>query len=520
MRASFVSACLIVLVSAVATCGNAVWTAPPRFDGAGYAVLARAWMTGQGYRAIDHPDRPRHAHFPPGYPMLLAATWRVAGESATAAHLISALCAVGASLAAWLWFRRMMAEPSATLLGLALSVNWLWARTGSAIQSEPLYILLGQLTILIALRAGRSTATRTRDTIVLGTLLAACLLTRHAAIGLAAAVLLDLWMRRGWRNVLAVAVIAAILVSPWLAWMATIGPEGRTQAGLLVQGAGAWFERITGQLVFYVRRIPDQITGPFVEVGTVFRHSPVVALAADGWAVAATAVIVGGWLRTLRRPRRRLAGMIAIGTMLVLLAWPFTEAGRFLVPLIPCILIGAVEGLTGLANGSGRAIVGIGARRATYVLRPSRRRLVAASLVLAASLPYSAYMLVKGRARAMEASHADFDAACAWLASHADRNGPVLTRHPGEVFFQTDRQALEVPTSERPGDVDADVAAIARTIATYRVAYLLIDQERYANAPTSPLARFVAEHPERTRKVWGRAAVVIYEVEPAGTLSP
>ena len=24
--------------------------------------------SGQGYRAIDHPDRPRHAHFPPGYP--------------------------------------------------------------------------------------------------------------------------------------------------------------------------------------------------------------------------------------------------------------------------------------------------------------------------------------------------------------------------------------------------------------------------------------------------------------------
>ena len=144
-------------------------------------------------------------------------------------------------------------------------------------------------------------------------------------------------------------------------------------------------------------------------------------------------------------------------------------------------------------------------------------------LVLAVSLPYSAYMLVTGRVRAMEASHADFDAACAWLASHADRPGPVLTRHPGEVFWQTGRQALEVPTSERPGDVDADADAIARTIATYRVAYLLIDQERYALATPSPLARFVAEHPERARKVWGREAdgssVVIYEVEPAGTLS-
>jgi hypothetical protein len=97
----------------------------------------------------------------------------------------------------------------------------------------------------------------------------------------------------------------------------------------------------------------------------------------------------------------------------------------------------------------------------------------------------------------------------------------VLTRHPGEVFWQTGRWALEVATSERPGDADADADAIARVIDAYRAAYLLIDQERYANAPPSPLARFVARYSGRARKVWGResdrSAVTIYEVEPAST---
>jgi hypothetical protein len=95
----------------------------------------------------------------------------------------------------------------------------------------------------------------------------------------------------------------------------------------------------------------------------------------------------------------------------------------------------------------------------------------------------------------------------------------VLTRHPGEVFWQTGRQALEVATSERPGDADADADAIARMIDADHVAYLLIDQERYANAPPSPLARFVTRYPERARAVWrretDRSAVTIYEVEPA-----
>jgi hypothetical protein len=47
---------------------------------------------------------------------------------------------------------------------------------------------------------------------------------------------------------------------------------------------------------------------------------------------------------------------------------------------------------------------------------------------------------------------------------------------------------------------------------------LLVDQERYAHAPRSPLGRYADEHPERVRKVWGnpneRASVVLYEVNP------
>ena len=91
------------------------------------------------------------------------------------------------------------------------------------------------------------------------------------------AVLLDLVLRRRWRDALAVAAVAGLLVSPWLAWMAAVGPGARTQADLLLQGDDTWPGRIAGQLVFYVRRIPDQITGPFVEVGTAFQHSTKVA---------------------------------------------------------------------------------------------------------------------------------------------------------------------------------------------------------------------------------------------------
>src|SRR5262245_62048334 len=141
---------LVGTVAALTIVALGNFTAPPRYDGAGYSVLARALSEGRGYRSIDHPDQPPHAHFPPGYPGFLALIWSVTGFSPAGAHLASAVCVVVATVAAWWWFRRIYPPDAALVLGLALAVNWAWARTGSAIQSEPLYELLAQLSILLA----------------------------------------------------------------------------------------------------------------------------------------------------------------------------------------------------------------------------------------------------------------------------------------------------------------------------------------------------------------------------------
>jgi hypothetical protein len=507
---SAIAACLVTLVSAVNIGFNSVWSAPPRFDGAGYAVLGQSLLAGEGYRAIDHPDRPRHAHFPPGYPFALALTWGLVGKSAVTAHVLSSALTTSATLAAWLWFRTFLPGPTALALGVALAVNWVWARTGSAIQSEPLYMFLSQTTLLAAVAASRQTRLGIWRSIGMGALLAACVLTRHIALGLVATVCIDLMARRRSEGVGTVIGSAAVFVLPWAGWLATIGRAARTQAGLLSGGNGPSTERLGRQSLFYLQRIPDQITGPFVEVATVMRKGTIFSVTANLWAVAATGLIVAGWLACLRRPNCRLAGLLCLVTLPMLIVWPFTEAGRFLIPLIPCLLVGAVEGMVLLAR-SWRRTSGRG-------MRVARIRLYAAGLITIASLPYSTYLLATGRTRVLESTHRAFDLACDWIVAHATQPGPIISRHPGEVFWQTGRQGLEVSSVERPGDLDANPESIARLIATYQVAYLLVDQDRYAGAPRSPLAHFVAEHPEQAHEVWrsdfGREAVIIYKVSP------
>lgn len=472
---------IVATLAAVCIGLNTDFQSPPRFDGAGYAVLAKALETGRGYRAIDHPDQPWHAHFPPGYPLTLAAVWRLAGPSALSAHLVSFACVVAATLGFWTWFRRLYSPKVALIPGMALALNWTWGRTGGAIQSEPLYLLLGSLVLLVATRV--SETGRIFLAPILGVLLGVSVLTRHVGGCLVLAVCAELLLRKRFRATLATLGTSAVLVLPWIGWLAGVGRG--TQVGLLPQGD--WAKVIGGNALFYLRRIPDQIIGPVVETGTVFR--PELQTAATLWATLVTALVSLGWVRAWRSPRRRLAALVPLATFPLLLIWPFTEAGRFLIPLAPFILIGAVEGLARLiALVSGR--------------NPGRW---AAGVTLAATIPYAGYTLATNRAEAARRTRADFDAGCAWIARQGGPGGPVMTRHPGEVYWLTGRTALP-PPSDGP-------KAVNRLLDQYGVSYLLVDEERYAREPTSPLDRYVTTHAKHLHRVWSQGGITIYAVE-------
>jgi hypothetical protein len=477
---------VLALCSAGSLAGNTSLKAPPRFDGAGYAVLAEALATGQGYRDVALPEPTRHTHFPPGYPAALAVLWKMTGRSLAAAHLLSCACTVAATLLAWFWFRRQYRPRVAFILGLALAVNWTWGRIGGAILSEPMFLFLGQLALLAAVSAGRRGGIAYG--VILGTLLAACVLTRHVGVSLAGALGIDLFLRRRWLALVAAGLTWGALLLPWVRWLAV----GRTpnQVSLLALKDESFGNRVSTLATFYFQRTPDQLTAPIVEIGTVFQHRTWVASAVNAWAVVASGVLAVGLVRTLPRLRHRPAGLTALATLAVLLVWPFTEAGRLLIPLVPCLLVGSVEGLACCT--------------ARWKFR--RSRVWAASAVLALSLPYAAYSIVAARAEAQRQTYRDFDAACAWIARQTSRPGPILARHPAEVFWLTGRRSL-APSSDEPESIDG-------LIDRFDVAYILIDEDRYANSPISSLSRYLARRPHRAREVWksgsGRASVVVY----------
>lgn len=476
-------AALLILVSTFSIAGRTVFDAPPRFDGAGYAVLAESLRLGEGYRAIDHPDRPRHAHFPPGYPLALAALWSVTGPSVRAAHTFSLALTVGAVLSFWVWFRARFGPGPALWLGLALAVNWSWGRIGGAIQSEPLFLLLSGISLLTCDWSARGSW---RRGVILGGLLGACVLTRHVGVMLAVAVLVELTLWRRWSVLLAAVISLSVVLFGWIAWIARV--RQGTQVGLF--STEGLLHLVPRQLAFYVQRMPDVVTGPLVEVGTVFQ--PSFRIPVLGWACLASAFMIGGWIIGMRRPRWRLAALVPLATLSLLIVWPFTEAGRFLIPLLPFLFVGLTITLATLFRRLGA----------------SRRwaRTIAALAVLGLSIPYSAYALVTARHLDTERSHASFDKACAWLAGQPG-TGPVLVRQSGETFWLMGRSRPALPPPVEPTAV-----AVAALIDRYAVAYLVLDQERYVYAASSVLEQYVREHPGRVEPVFREGPVVVYAV--------
>ncbi len=261
---------------------------------------------------------------------------------------------------------------------------------------------------------------------------------------------------------------------------------------MLVQGDLTLAQRIAHQLVFYVQRIPDQLTGPFVEVGTLYQHSAIIASIANLWAVLATAVIVGGWARALRTaatPAGRARPTLHA-----------RDSGRLAVHRGGAVSDSFDSKLT-RRRGRGPRGTGWRLQKTNGVVATTA---IPAPVVGGLSGPGRVGAVFRLHARYGPHPRTEGDRSRLRRGLRLDRRPrrparPDPLPPPGRSLLADRSSVARSPRAKRPGDVnaniDADTVAIERTIETYGVSYLLIDQDRYTNAPTSPLAHFVALAP-------------------------
>lgn len=332
---------LVMLVLGAVVCLVGILTVTPwpvgAFqDDAIYTVLAKSLATGEGFRMINLPGSPNATHYPPGYPLVLAALWKlwpsfpdniVLFKFANTVFL--ALAAVGTYRFARERWRLTTLQASITALVGTISIVVLLL-TG-VVLSEPLFMAILMPALLLSERAAESGDVKTA--IIAGLLLGALSMVRTLGAFAVPVACLILLVRGHWRAMFALGIAAALFLVPWQLWVGA--HQGEIPAPLVGKygSYGAWL--VDGYASGGWTFARDVVLRNAQDLdGTVsFMLFPVLARWPRGIVYVALLVFLVAGMKRYGRNSPVTLGFLA-SYMLVVMLWPF-EPNRFVIAVWP-----------------------------------------------------------------------------------------------------------------------------------------------------------------------------------------
>ena len=343
-RAPWVAA-ILALIAAIAT-----MTSDPigvfNDDGL-YLLTAKALAEGQGYVYPQLPGTPPAIHYPPVWPLLLAAVWKVAPAFPASVGWFKLINPLVIALAAALgvrFGRRQLGLPWWVALGgvVAATLTVPVLLLTNLLLSEPLFLLLLLPTLVVTERLVREGGI---GSALLAALLVAVLVLVRTLGGvlLVAGVLLLLRERR-WRETVVFAVVTVVLLTPWqrFVWAAspTFPDELRGSYGPYLEWVIDGYK--SGGVAFYWEVLVTNVTATWVMLG-VFMSPVVEGPLRHLSAALATLVFVAGLVALAARDRAPVTALAVSGYLAAVLSWPFW-VDRFFWVLWPLVLLVALAG--------------------------------------------------------------------------------------------------------------------------------------------------------------------------------
>ena len=324
---------------ALAVVGVVAWQAVPPgiwHDDGAYLLLGRSLANGEGLRYSLVAGSPPGAKFPPLYPLLLAALWKVSpamvarGSLAAFMNLLFVIVGGGVfvSYLRSLDFTWRSSVASAALLWLMPDV---W-RLSLVPLSEPLFLLL----LVLALWAGsRLEREPTGATLVVFLLaFAAAYHVRTMGVVLGAAVPVALALRRRVRWAVWTGIGSVLVATPWLLWSTRAAQAIPAPLRDTLGPYGGWLTRQVGS-EGGVSLADMASSGTALAV----RFAGVLFPGAGGpWAVILAIGVAGvGGIGLYRLSRESWTPVLTAGLMVVLLwIWPY-QARRLIMPVAPLL---------------------------------------------------------------------------------------------------------------------------------------------------------------------------------------
>ena len=343
-RAHWIAA-LVALVAALAT-----MTSDPigvfNDDGI-YLLTAKALAEGQGYVYPHLPGTPPAIHYPPVWPILLAAVWKIA--PAFPANIgwlklinpvvLAAAAAVGVAFGErLLGLRRWVALCAVVAATVTVPVLLLT----NLLLSEPLFLLVLMPALLVTERLVREGGVR--RALLAAVLVALLVLVRTlGGVVLIAGVLLLLRERR-WRETLVFATVTVALLMPWqlFVWAAipTFPDELRGSYGPYLEWVVDGYK--SGGFGFFLAVLAKNVDATWVMMG-IFNSPSAEGPLRPVMAALSILTFVAGLVALSGRARAPVTALAITGYLVAVLGWPFW-VDRFLWVIWPMVVLIAVAG--------------------------------------------------------------------------------------------------------------------------------------------------------------------------------
>jgi hypothetical protein len=313
-------------------------------DDARYLLLARSIAEGTGYRFVLTPGAPAGTHFPPVFPLVLAALWKIAPAFPASETLFKLLNALMLPLAAFATFtfarvRGGLAPWAACAVALAFACSVPVLFLDGVLFSEPFFIaaLLG--TLLLCERTLRGRTFEGDSWSLYGLAFAAGLaiggvtMIRTLGIALGVGLAVALTLRRQWTSLVNAVGGMITIVGPWQTWTMRHGGEIPPILAGDLGTYGSWVgAALHSEGNGFIVRVAEANVKGFSILLELFGVSGIMA------AIVAVPLMIalGIGLRRLYRTAPVSVASLAV-YLLVVLIWPGTP-DRFLWPVWPILL--------------------------------------------------------------------------------------------------------------------------------------------------------------------------------------
>lgn len=440
-RPGFAAATVIGVALLVGLVSMTPWLIGSYYDDGTYTMLAKSIATGQGYRYLNLPGTPVATHYPPGYPLFLAALWTLWPDfpaNTALFKLANAVLLAVVALAVYLLGRRALGWRSWAVAAVAMvgTLTPAMLVLSSALMSEMLFLAMLIPGLVLAERLVREPGGWRRPLLV-GALMGATLMVRSIGLPAVGAVLLLLALRRRWRDAAIIGASVAAVMLPWALWTRTYDALLPAPLFSSYGSYGVWVkqgfgDRGSGFLLEVVRVNLEAHAMYFGDHFMLVAGKRPSQAAFAGFVVA---LLSGAWWLRRRVP---VTLLFLFGYSAMLLLWAF-QPDRFyyaLDPLYTIVLVGA----------------GLAAQALWRDPRPARRwagaglgvvlALLAAGFVRDSAAGWSH----RRWERVQRERHESLANVIGWVNTHTPRNAVIAVEADPMLYLYTGRTTVPLIT--------------------------------------------------------------------------